>query len=224
MKNLILFTAIFSLSTSAFAAENLPASMRTSEPAPQAESSTVISGVQIGSPAPDFKVVDINNVNVDSTELKGKITVLEWYNKDCPFVRKHYDSNNMQNLQKQAKDQDIAWITILSSAKGKQGYLTVDEAKENYKKENMQSAYFIRDEDGELGRLYNAKTTPHMYIIDKAGNLAYMGAIDNKPTADQKDLKGALNYVRSAMNALYHGGALGTQVSQPYGCSVKYAD
>lgn len=176
----------------------------------------------IGSPAPAFEVVDTNGTVIGTDLLKGKVIVLEWKNHQCPFTRKHYKTGNMQSLQQAAKDKDIVWVSIISSAKGKQGHVSADEANLIAEEEKSVAAHIVLDESGELGQLYKAKTTPHMYIIDEQGMLVYMGAIDDISTADPDDIVNATNYVTATLDALEAGKTPEVSVTSPYGCSVKY--
>lgn len=180
------------------------------------------AAVAVGEPAPDFTLTDSNGVSHSLADFAGKTVVLEWTNAECPFVVKHYDGKNMQTQQGKWTAEDVVWLTINSSAAGKQGH--VDGAKANAimtEKGGQQSAYLL-DAPGEVGRAYGAKTTPHMYIIDDAGVLRYNGAIDSIPSANIDDLAKATQYVDVALTQLASGEAITTAVSQPYGCSVKY--
>lgn len=175
---------------------------------------------QLGKPAPDFTLSDQDGKPVKLADAKGKLVVLEWFNEGCPFVKKHYGSQNMQGLQKKYAKKDVVWYSIVTGKKGKQGYLTPEEAQDRLK--DMGSKAILRDEKGDVGRLYSAKTTPHMYVIDKKGNLVYMGAIDDNPSADPADIKGARNHVAAALDEVLAGKPVSTPTSAPYGCSVKY--
>ena len=179
---------------------------------------------EIGKPAPDFAATDIEGKPVKLSDLKGKTVVLEWTNHECPYVVKHYGAGNMQATQKQALANNTVWISILSSAKGKEGYMSNEEIVAEMKKQGGTPSYIITDPDGTLGKLYEAKTTPHMFVIDKQGVLAYMGAIDDKPTADPKDIEGARNYVSAALASLRAGAPVSPSSTKPYGCGVKYAE
>lgn len=182
----------------------------------------VFAAANIGQPAPAFTAQDIAGADVSLDSLKGKIVVLEWNNPGCPFVVKHYTSGNMQALQKFASDEGVTWITINSSAEGKQGNLNPDTAGKHVKDSGTVSSHYILDPEGAIGLLYGAKVTPHMYVIDKEGKLAYAGAIDDKPTKHQSDVNGARNYVRHAIVALKAGKKMEPSVTQAYGCNVKY--
>lgn len=170
--------------------------------------------VKTGQAAPDFAVKGLDGKSVPLKSLQGKFVVLEWINPECPFVRKQYDSGKMQALQKKY-GKDVVWITIASSAEGKQGYHTAAQWKEILKKEKANPSHFVLDTDGKIGRQYGAKTTPHMFVIDKAGKVAYQGAIDDKKER---------NYVDEALKALTTGGKVAVSTTQAYGCAVKYKD
>jgi peroxiredoxin len=176
----------------------------------------------VGQPAPAFTAIDANGKTRSLAEFKGKTVVLEWTNEGCPYVRKHYDSGNMQGLQREAAKDGAVWLTIVSSAPGTQGYLTQATAKTWKAKEKAASADVLLDPKGVVGRAYEAKTTPHMYVIDKTGKLVYMGGIDDKPSSDPDSLKGAKNYVVAALADVKAGRPVAQAVTRPYGCSVKY--
>jgi peroxiredoxin len=177
--------------------------------------------LNVGDSAPKFSL-EGSPKGASLDELKGKYVVLEWYNDGCPFVRKHYDSKNMQNLQKKYSDK-VAWLTINSSAEGRQGYLAnMVEAKSKYTKEQMASLSLLLDSPGKVGRAYAAKTTPHMYVIDPAGKLVYQGAIDSTPSANPDDIATSTNYVSQALDEVLAGKKVSVAKTQAYGCSVKY--
>lgn len=176
----------------------------------------------IGEQAPSFRATDTNGNEVSTESLKGKNVVLEWTNHGCPFVKKHYKSGNMQQLQRIAKSKDVVWISIISSAPSKQGHVDADEANALTKEREAMPAHVILDESGKIGRDYAAKTTPHMFVIDKKGTLVYMGAIDSKATADPADIAGATNYITNAIVALEEGTKVDPSNTKPYGCSIKY--
>jgi len=178
----------------------------------------------VGKPAPDFTLMGADSKEHSLSGYKGSFIVLEWFNPDCPFVNKHYNSRNMQKLQKFYMEKGVAWMVINSSAKGKQGYCTTERANEVIKEKDMVPTAFLLDHDGKVGKLYGAKTTPHMYVIDKDGLLIYIGAIDNKPSTKIKDINNAENYVQAALDEAMDGKSVSINVSQPYGCSVKYAN
>ena len=176
----------------------------------------------VGQAAPAFRAVDSNGKARSLSEFKGKTVVLEWTNAECPFVKKHY-AGNMQALQKSAAKDGIVWLTVNSGAPGKQGHVDGAGANAIVKAKGAAPAAYLLDAKGDVGRAYAAKTTPHMYIVDPAGKLVYMGGIDDTPTADVADIKTAKNYVTAALADLKARRAVQTASSKPYGCSVKYA-
>jgi peroxiredoxin len=176
----------------------------------------------IGSPAPDFVGTDSNGKRLALKDFQGKIVVLEWSNNQCPFVGKQYRSGNMQSLQKEATGEGVVWLTILSSAPGEQGNVTAAEANELTRSRGAAPSAVILDPIGVIGHAYGARTTPHMFIIDKNGTLVYMGGIDDKPTTDVADIPTAKNYVRLALTAVLSGKPVQDAVTRPYGCSIKY--
>ncbi len=177
---------------------------------------------EVGKPAPNFEATDIKGNAFKLSDHKGKIVVLEWSYHKCPFVKKHYDGGNMQDIQKQANAKGVEWITIVSSAKGRQGHITSDEAAAIIAQKGASPDVKILDPSGEIGKLYDAKTTPHMFVIDTNGTLAYAGAIDSNSSPNPSTIKGATNYVLAAIDDLSAGKAVQTSQTQPYGCSVKY--
>jgi peroxiredoxin len=177
----------------------------------------------IGKPAPGFTLMGADGKEHSLSDYKGSFIVLEWFNPDCPFVKKHYNSKNMQTLQKYYREKGVVWMVINSSARGKQGYCTAERANEVIKENDMAPTAFLLDHDGKVGRMYGAKTTPHMYVIDKEGLLIYHGAIDNMPSTRIEDIKTAKNYVQTALDEAIAGKSISVKASQPYGCSVKYA-
>jgi hypothetical protein len=177
-----------------------------------------------GAPAPDFKGTDADGRTQSLSQYRGKYVVLEWANQGCPFDRKHYLSGSMEALQKQWTAKGVVWLSVISSAPGEQGYVTAAEEKEYLNRMHATPTAAILDPNGAIGRLYAAKTTPHMFVIDPSGKLIYQGAIDDKPTPDQADLKGAHNYVSAALEEAMSGKPVETATTRPYGCSVKYAN
>jgi peroxiredoxin len=176
----------------------------------------------IGQPAPTFTAGATNGSNVNLAEHRGKIVVLEWTNHECPYVRKHYETGNMQALQKEAKAKDVVWLTIISSAPGEQGHVTAAQADELTRSRQAVPTAVLLDPRGTVGRLYDAKVTPHMYVIDPKGVLMYAGAIDDRPTTRRADVQTAQNYVRVALAAVMAGQPVKTPVTRAYGCTVKY--
>ncbi|MGZ4788804.1 MAG: thioredoxin family protein [Terriglobales bacterium] len=175
-----------------------------------------------GDAAPNFTATDSNGNTYKLADYKGKYVVLEWTNSGCPFTMKHYDSGNMQHLQKEWTAKGVVWLTVLSSAPGMQGYKTPAEENAYLKQKGASPTAVLMDPGGELGHLYGARTTPHMFIIDPGGKLIYNGAIDDKPTTDREDINGARNYVQAALTDAMSGKPVTTASTQPYGCSVKY--
>lgn len=180
------------------------------------------ASVRVGSEAPAFSEKDHNGKLQSLKDYKGKWVVLEWFNEGCPYVKKHYGSNNMQMLQKKYKGQNVAWLTVASSAEGKQGYVAPDKAMDQVKRVKMASSALLLDADGSMGRAYFAKTTPHMYIIDPKGKIAYAGAIDSNDSANPEKIKDSENYIVSALDSALSGKPIKTASTKPYGCSVKY--
>jgi peroxiredoxin len=180
------------------------------------------AAVELGKPAPDFIGVDSHGQTRMLSDLKGRTVVLEWTNHGCPFVRKHYGSGNMQALQKKYTDQGVVWLSIVSSAEGKQGNVTPEESLKLIEEQGSHATARILDPSGEIGRLYGAKTTPHMFVIDAEGILVYAGAIDNNRSPNPATIEGATNYVAAALDAMAAGQLVDAVNTQPYGCSVKY--
>jgi hypothetical protein len=183
---------------------------------------TVKAAAMVGQPAPAFTLVDTNGARHSLSDLKGKMVVLEWVNFECPFVGKHYGSGNMQKLQKTYMGKGVVWLSINSSAEGKQGYFTPDRINALVKEKGAAPTAYLVDTDGAVGRLYGAKTTPHMYVVDPGGTLIYAGGIDDTPSTDQADVATAKNFVRAALDEALAGKPVTTATSTPYGCSVKY--
>ena len=178
----------------------------------------------VGQAAPNFKLTDVNGKAVSLSDFRGKTVVLEWHNPGCPFVKKHYDSGNMQKSQAAAAKDNVVWLTINSGAPGKQGHMNGAEAKALVAKAGARPAAYLLDPRGIVGKTYDAKTTPHMYVVNKAGTLVYAGGIDDKPTANPADINGARNHVLAALAELKASKAVSVTTSRPYGCSVKYPD
>lgn len=183
---------------------------------------TYANNLPVDSKAPDFKLMDIQGREVQLEKLKGKWVVLEWFNKGCPFVKKHYDSNNMQSLQKKYIDKGVTWITIISSAEGKQGYESDRETAETAKTLKASPTHILRDTDGKIGKAFIAKTTPHMFIISPEQKIVYQGAIDDNSSSDPADIPTSKNYLSSALDEALQGKSVTVKKSKPYGCSVKY--
>lgn len=182
-----------------------------------------LDAARVGEPAPAFTGTDTRGQTHALDGYKGKWVVLEWHNEGCPYVVKHYDTGNMQKLQQKATGDGVIWLTIISSAPGQQGHQTADSANTYFARHEAAPTAVLLDPTGTIGRAYDAKTTPHMYIIDPEGRLVYNGAIDDKPTTDTADVPGATNYVANALAEALAGKAITTAATKPYGCSVKYA-
>jgi hypothetical protein len=176
----------------------------------------------VGSPAPEFALQSVAGGTVKLSQYKGKYVVLEWVNPECPYVRKHYGSANMQKLQKDYTGREVVWLTINSTRNGHPEYKQPGEMATWMKKMDASSSATLLDPKGEAGRAYGARTTPHMYIIDPKGVLVYAGGIDDKRSTDVEDVKTAKNYVRAAMDELLAGKSVTNSATAPYGCSVKY--
>jgi peroxiredoxin len=201
MKTKLLLTALTCLaSTSLFAADS---------PAP-------------GSAAPDFSVTDSKGKTQSVSQYKGKTVVLEWFNPGCPFVVKHYGSKNMQKLQEEFTGKGVVWLTIDSSAPGKEGHLTPEQAEKQITEWKIKSTALLLDPDGKAGQTYGAKNTPHMFVINPEGKVIYAGAIDSKATPNPADIPTSSNYVKAALDESMAGKSVTTSSSRPYGCSVKY--
>jgi peroxiredoxin len=178
---------------------------------------------KVGETAPAFNTAATNGRSVSLADQRGKIVILEWTNHDCPYVRKHYESGNMQTLQKEITAQGVVWLTLISSSPGTQGYVSPKEADELTASRKANPTAVLLDPTGAVGKAYGATNTPHMYIVDKAGLLVYAGAIDDRPTTRRADVQGAHNYVRAALEDMAAGRAVQTPVTRAYGCTVKYA-
>jgi peroxiredoxin len=178
----------------------------------------------LNQPAPAFQAKDAEGQVRSLAEFKGKTVVLEWHNPGCPYVQKHYGSGNMQALQQLATREGVVWLTIDSSSPGQQGHLDDASAKAWKAEHHAHSTALLLDPQGKVGRLYEARTTPHMFVVDRTGRLVYMGGIDDRPYTDPESLKGADNYVADALAELKAGKPIAHPVTRPYGCSVKYAE
>ncbi len=183
---------------------------------------TVARAARVGERAPDFTATDSNGQTHKLSEYAGKYVVLEWTNRGCPYTQKHYSSGNMQNLQREWTAKGVIWLTVASSAPGEQGYVTSDQENAYLKQANAAPTAALLDPSGALGHLYNAKTTPDMYVINPQGILIYEGAIDDRPSSDPSDIRGAKNYVSLALSEAMAGKPVSVATSQSYGCSVKY--
>jgi peroxiredoxin len=182
------------------------------------------ANIQPGVMAPDFTLTATDGTAYTLADLQGRTVVLEWLNYDCPFVGKHYGADNMQALQERYTAEDVVWLSIVSSAPGEQGYFEPAEMDARTEQEGGMGTAVLLDPSGEVGRLYGARTTPHMFVISPEGRVVYNGAIDDQPDTDPASLEGATNYLVSAMTALSEGREADPARTEPYGCSVKYAD
>lgn len=177
-----------------------------------------------GTAAPDFKGTDSNGAQHTLSQYRGKFVVLEWANQGCPYDGKHYRSGNMEALQREWTAKGVIWLSVISSAPGEQGYVTPAQENEYLQKMHAAPTAALLDPTGTIGRLYEAKTTPHMFVIDPTGKLVYQGAIDDKPTTDVADIKTAHSYLNEALTDAMAGKPVPVAVTRPYGCSVKYAN
>jgi len=187
-----------------------------------ATAQVAMSAAKVGQPAPDFSGTASDGKSYHLADYRGKFVVLEWHNNGCPYTRKHYNSGNMQNLQKQWTARGVVWFTVISSAPGKQGYVNANDENTYMSKIGAAPTAALLDPTGSIGHLYDAKTTPQMIVINPQGVIVYDGAIDNRPTSDLKDIQGATNYVTLALEQSLAGKNVDTAATRPYGCSVKY--
>jgi len=188
-----------------------------------APSDVLAQEATVNQQAPNFTLTAADGETHSLSDFEGKYVVLEWLNYGCPFVQKHYESGNMQQLQKTYTEKDVVWLSIVSSAEGKQGYYPPNEMLEQKKKHDGEMTAILMDTSGEVGRAYGAQVTPHMYVISPEGQLIYKGGIDDKPTTDTADIEGATNYVQLALDQAMSGEEVEVQTARPYGCTVKYA-
>ena len=184
--------------------------------------SAAFAAPEIGAAAPAFSGATTAGETISLDQFAGKNVVLEWTNHDCPFVVKHYTTGNIQATQQATKEEGAVWITVISSAPGKQGYVSAAEADALTASRAAEPDFVLLDASGDIGRAYAAKTTPHMFVIDEAGKLRYDGAIDDKPSANHATVEGATNYLLAALDSVVAGEEVATARTKPYGCSVKY--
>jgi peroxiredoxin len=176
----------------------------------------------VGTTAPDFSLTDSKGKTQSVSQYKGKYVVLEWFNPECPFVKKHYGSGNMQKLQEEFTAKGVAWLSIDSSAPGLEGNLTAEQANAKMTEWKTKQTAFVLDPDGKAGRTYGAKNTPHMFVINPEGKIIYEGAIDSKATPNPSDIASSTNYVKVALDESLAGKTVSNANTKPYGCSVKY--
>ena len=188
-----------------------------------AQNSPAPNSAVIGQPAPNFSLQGDDGKSHSLSEYKGKFVVLEWTNPNCPFVHKFYDSNTMQNLQKEETGKGVVWLRVNSSAEGHDGYQTVSDLAGYIKDNHVNATQSLLDPSGEVGHAYGARTTPNMFVINPHGTLIYAGGIDNKPSPNASDIASAKNYVTAALDEAMAGKSVTKPTTQPYGCSVKYA-
>jgi peroxiredoxin len=186
-------------------------------------SAPALASAVVGQAAPPFTIADSNGTPRSLSDFQGKVVVLEWWNPQCPFVGKHYGSGNMQRLQKEWTAKGVVWLTVNSSAAGREGYVDAAKANALLKERGAAPTAVLLDHDGILGRAYGAKTTPHLFVIDGGGRLVYAGGIDDKPSTDQADVATAKNYVAAALAEVTAGKAVTVASTASYGCGVKYA-
>lgn len=183
---------------------------------------TAFAAVAAGQSAPDFTLTDISGKQRSLAEYKGKYVVLEWFNSECPFVQKHYESSNMQSLQKKYGGKGVVWLTINSTSPDSSNYRSPAQSQQIARDWSINSAAFMLDPDGKVGQAYGARTTPHMWVIDPQGKVIYSGGIDDKATYRPADVQGARNFVAAALDESMAGKPVAVPAAAPYGCSVKY--
>ncbi len=181
-----------------------------------------IDSPPVGSQAPDFSLTDAGGKAQSLSQYKGKYVVLEWFNPDCPFVKKHYGGGNMQKLQAEFTGKGVVWLTIDSGAPGMEGSLTAEQATKVMADQKLKSTAVLLDPEGKAGKAYGARNTPHMFVVSPEGKIVYEGAIDSKPSPNPADIAGATNYVKVALDESMAGKAVSQSSTRPYGCSVKY--
>ncbi len=177
---------------------------------------------QVHESAPEFALPGHDGNTYKLSDFRGKYVVLEWFNNDCPFVKKHYNSGNMQEIQKKITSQDILWFSIVSSAPGKQGHISAEEAMAIKNQRQSAQTAILLDPTGKVGKMYGAKATPHMFVITPKGTILYNGAIDDNSSSNPKTIQGSRNYVTEVLNATLSGAPVNVHHTKPYGCSIKY--
>jgi len=176
----------------------------------------------VGSAAPDFSSPDANGKTQSLAQYKGKYVVLEWFNQECPFVKKHYGSDNMQKLQQEYTSKGVVWLTIDSNAPGTEGNLTADQAQKVMNSWKTKQTALLLDPESKVAKLYGAKNTPNMVVISPEGKIVYEGAIDSKASPNPADIPSSTNYVKAALDESLAGKPVSNAQTKPYGCSVKY--
>lgn len=200
-----------------------PAILRNVAAGLLAAAASVAIAAEVGKPAPDFSLTDIHGKTHSLSAYKGRTVVIEWTNPECPIVVKHYDkSGNMPKLQKEATSSGVVWLQVNSGHKGAQGDFAPAEVEEWMKKNGVASTAYVRDQDGKVGKMYDARTTPHMFVVNAEGTLVYAGGIDSIQSGNPADIAKATNYVREALADLKAGQPVRTPSAKPYGCNVKY--
>lgn len=186
------------------------------------ENRNATADATVGEEAPAFKVMGADGKMHSLSDYEGKYVILEWLNYGCPYIQKHYNGNNMQQLQEKYTDQGVVWLSVISSAPGTQGYMEADEAQASIEEYGSAPTEILLDPEGVVGKKFGARVTPHMFIIDPSGTVRYNGAIDDKPTPAASSLETAYNYIDAAMTSLINGEEVEIKSNTPYGCSVKY--
>ena len=181
-----------------------------------------MTAARVGDSAPDFTATGSDGQAYKLADFRGKFVVLEWHNQGCPYTIKHYQSGNMERLQKEWTAKGVVWFTVISSAPGQQGYVNAAQENDYMKRMNASPTAALLDPNGQLGHLYNAKTTPQMVVIGPTGTMLYNGAIDDRPSTSISDIAGAKNYLTQALTEAMAGKPISTATTRPYGCSVKY--
>ena len=184
----------------------------------------LFAAAKVGETAPNFSEAASDGKTYNLSSYQGKFVVLEWHNQGCPYTAKHYESGNMQKLQKEWTTKGVTWFTVISSAQGTQGYVNASDENSYLAKMKAAPTAALLDPSGQLGHMYGAKTTPHMFVINPQGKLIYDGAIDDRPTTDESDINGAKNYVSLALSEAMAGKPVSTATTRAYGCSVKYGN
>lgn len=209
-KSIILFSLIFA----ATMALNLTNETETEK--------NTTADATVGEQAPEFEVMGADGVMYSLSDFEGQYVILEWLNYGCPYIQKHYNGDNMQQLQEKYTEEGVVWLSVISSAPGTQGYMEAEEAQQSIEEYDSSPTAILLDPEGEMGRAYDARVTPHMFIIDPEGVVRYNGAIDDKPTPQASSLETAHNYIDAAMNSLMNGEEVQVKSNTPYGCNVKY--